>query len=783
MQWYSHFTLRRHLWRGRPLALLALLTLLTLSLALPAQAILIWQIETVDSAGDVGRENSLVLDSSGNPVISYQDQTNDDLKLVKCGNATCTSGNSIQTIDSAGGRFTSLALDSSGNPVISYFDQTNDDLKLVRCGTADCASGNSIQIVDSGGIVGLYTSLALDSSGNPVISYRDNTNGDLKLVHCGTADCASGNSIQTVDSAGNVGAFTSLVLDSSGNPVISYMNLDNGDLKLVHCGTADCASGNSIQTVDSDGFAGYYNSLALDSSGNPVISYLGGSGDLKLARCGTPDCAGGNSIQTVDSVGFVGEYTSLALDSSGNPIISYHDDTNADLKLVRCGTADCAGGNSFQTVDSAGDVGFFTALALDSSGAPVIAYFDNTNTDLKLARSEEDPPPGVTINQAAGQADPATNNPVLFTATFTEDVTGFTNSDVTLSGTADLSSAIVTISGGPSTYAITVAGVAGNGTVIATIGANVVSDGVGNGNLASTSTDNTVTFSADSSAPVITPTVAGTAGANGWYVSDVSVSWSVVDDESAISSQSGCETQTVTSDTDGVTFTCSASSAGGTASESVTIRRDATTPDVTVTGVSDGASYTVGSVPTAACSSTDALSGVATQATVTVSGGNPDGTGDFTATCSGATDVAGNSAALVSVSYTVSAPVDACTTTALRDDFNRANGGLGSKWAGLTGQSFYKIAGNQVDVQLGGPVVWRPTTFGVNQAAFVTLSTLDGASPSQGVLLKVQSGTIPNAGAISVVYDSRAKAVRLNLASQHPRLDNLRQHPRHLRQW
>ena len=106
--------------------------------------------------------------------------------------------------------------------------------------------------------------------------------------------------------------------------------------------------------------------------------------------------------------------------------------------------------------------------------------------------------------------------------------------------------------------------------------------------------------------------------------------------------------------------------------------------------------------------------------------------------------------------------VDACLTQGLRDDFNRANGGLGSNWAGLTGQSFYKIANQQVDVQLGGPVVWKPTTYGVNQAAFVTLSTLDVNSPSQGLLLKVRGGLIPTSGAITVVYDNLTKTVRVS---------------------
>jgi len=87
----------------------------------------------------------------------------------------------------------------------------------------------------------------------------------------------------------------------------------------------------------------------------------------------------------------------------------------------------------------------------------------------------------------------------------------------------------------------------------------------------------------DATPPVITPTVTGTLGNNSWYVSNVAVSWSVTDAESAISSTSGCGTSNVTSDTAGVTFTCSATSAGGTASQSVTIKRDATPPTIQAT--------------------------------------------------------------------------------------------------------------------------------------------------------------------------------------------------------
>src|SRR6476660_9191598 len=81
----------------------------------PAQAALSWHIQTVDSAGLVGQESAITLDRSSRPVISYFDRTNYALKLVHCGDATCSSGNSFVTVDNNGqvGVGSSLTLDSN----------------------------------------------------------------------------------------------------------------------------------------------------------------------------------------------------------------------------------------------------------------------------------------------------------------------------------------------------------------------------------------------------------------------------------------------------------------------------------------------------------------------------------------------------------------------------------------------------------------------------------------------------------------------------------------------
>jgi hypothetical protein len=92
------------------------------------------------------------------------------------------------------------------------------------------------------------------------------------------------------------------------------------------------------------------------------------------------------------------------------------------------------------------------------------------------------------------------------------------------------------------------------------------------------------------------------------------------------------------------------------AAKTLTVQIDLTPPVVTATGVSNGAIYYYEHAPAAGCNTTDALSGVATPASLAVTSGNEFGFGNYTATCSGAMDKAGNVAAPISVSYTVNGP-------------------------------------------------------------------------------------------------------------------------------
>lgn len=88
----------------------------------------------------------------------------------------------------------------------------------------------------------------------------------------------------------------------------------------------------------------------------------------------------------------------------------------------------------------------------------------------------------------------------------------------------------------------------------------------------------------DPSAPVISYVLNPSApdGSNGWYTSDVTLTWTVTEDESSSSLQkTGCVDQSITADQAEITYSCSAMSAGGSSGPvDVSIKRDATVPTI-----------------------------------------------------------------------------------------------------------------------------------------------------------------------------------------------------------
>jgi hypothetical protein len=323
--------------------------------------------------------SSVTAGSDGYPLAAILDTSNDDLRVVHCADATCSSLTGT-TIDSAGnvGRYPSVTVGQDGFGLISYIDATNHNLKVAHCTNLACTSATTATVVSSGTVADENTSITVGIDGLGLITYLDGST--LEAAHCANAACSSASS-NPIGATGSAQA--SVAIGADGLPLISYLDNAAVDLVVAHCGDVACASksSNSFDTADNSGF---YSSVAVGWDGLGLVSYRDStSGALKVAHCDNVLCSSA-TISPVDSNGIEGEYSSLTIGADGLGVISYRDGTGADkdLKVAHCGNLACTT-STFVAVDTPGDVGWNTSITIGADGLPFVSYQDVDNNRVR----------------------------------------------------------------------------------------------------------------------------------------------------------------------------------------------------------------------------------------------------------------------------------------------------------------------------------------------------------------------------------------------------------------
>lgn len=271
-------------------------------------------------------------------------------------------GNGTSNPDVGSG--SSLALDSSNNPHISYYDDTNGNLKYAYQKDGIW----TIETVDAVGNINtrIITSIAIDNSNNPHISYYESTNSALKYAYrTGPNTWVT----ETVDNSGDVGDYSSLSLSKTNSiPHISYSDSTSNAIKYTY------RVGPNTWFILPDSIPnGDEPNLVLDSSNSPHISYTGTDFKVHYAYWS----AGIWADEIVDDRR--AGCSDIALDSSNIPHIAYHLETGgADHGYIAY--AYRIGSNNWHTEtlpEFAGWMGTFISIALDQSNNPHISYWEN----------------------------------------------------------------------------------------------------------------------------------------------------------------------------------------------------------------------------------------------------------------------------------------------------------------------------------------------------------------------------------------------------------------------
>ena len=241
-----------------------------------------------------------------------------------------------------------LALDSSGSPHLLSVDPAQfGSQNGLEYATFDGQTW-TVETVSTGPLPYEFgNSIAIDSQDQPHIVWFDDQGQDLIYA----LRDSGGWTISTVDSAGDVGRYSSLTLDENDNPEVSYFQTlgeSSGAIKLARLDTGRW----NVQRIDQldDVFPGFFgarknSSVLLDADGNPIVAYSDES-MLKLASWN------GNAwdIQTVANAGGdpLGQQVSMAMDGQGVLHLTFADVRRKSSPVV-LGTVIYGGGTPSAT--------------------------------------------------------------------------------------------------------------------------------------------------------------------------------------------------------------------------------------------------------------------------------------------------------------------------------------------------------------------------------------------------------------------------------------------------
>lgn len=372
------------------------------------------------------------------------------------------------------------------------------------------------------------------------------------------------------------------------------------------------------QVLSSDGTGLSASGVAVDKAGNQSETTVSGikidsqapQSTVKVACPGAGGyCNGAASV----TVGAADAPAAGAVESSGVKAVSYRVGTGPWTDVA----------NSTAKFD----------VPLDGSGTATIQY---RSTDV--AGNTE------TI-QSADVAYDTIAPGVSHTVSPKPNAAGWNNSNATVHFIAGDASGLVSDTAPSGVFSVT------TDRLVSTETAGLLVSGQATDKAGNTGTDS-VTVKLDKTTPTIIPTLTGTKGNNGWYTTPVSVTYTCSDPGTAASGVASCPSgATVLQNTQSTTGTV-ADAAGNDAKVDIpAVKVDTQAPDLTVSGVKDGATYTLGAVPAGACSAKDTVSGLGGPCQYTLTGGLANGVGTYKFSAS-ATDVAGNPAT-VSGSYRV----------------------------------------------------------------------------------------------------------------------------------
>jgi hypothetical protein len=328
-----------------------------------------------------------VVGSNGLPLIAHYDGALGMLRMTRCDSASCESATTSTLVSDMQPVW--ISLDAGGIATVigraPYSGGTGWPLRVLRCGDSDCASGNSVQDVaeyDAGNIA-----IVAGVNGLPIITFINLYSG-IRQVLCGNPACNSGNLERLVATpAPNRSADLRASLRRDTGQIVVVYETDPYSPPLartyhVTCDTTGC-------TPPAERPAYRARKVAIGQDGLPVgIRREFGAGVLDVAHCDDAECLS-STAAVADALpgNYVGDFSHVAIGADGLPVVSHlHTDVQG-LRVTHCGTIRCDAGNESATIDDPQfTVGYATFILIGADGFPLILHRDTRTQSLRVTK-------------------------------------------------------------------------------------------------------------------------------------------------------------------------------------------------------------------------------------------------------------------------------------------------------------------------------------------------------------------------------------------------------------
>ncbi len=321
-----------------------------------------WKTEQIGGTNN-GMFSSIASDSSGTIHLAYYDSANNKLYYISNGGNSWSS----PTMIDSGGKYVSLAVQPNGYVHVAYQDANGQKVMYAeKVGTAWSAP----IVIDNTGISGQGISISVDNLGKSYVSYFESVNSQLRFSS--NADDSWSN--EQISGTGLVAPFTAIAMNNaSGKVMVVYYDQTNQMLKSIEGSAGSWSASITIDAVVGPPFS----SIVMDSNLDMHVAYYDKSNaTLKYAKF----AGGAWTTFIVDSSVYSNGVCSIDLDSYDKVHIAYMSASSHLMYVTSSGSK-----WSLSPLETVGDVGSQSVIAIDNAGNTHIVYIDRTDaTNPKL---------------------------------------------------------------------------------------------------------------------------------------------------------------------------------------------------------------------------------------------------------------------------------------------------------------------------------------------------------------------------------------------------------------